>query len=108
MSIEFDRADRLGERYRRRTAEVFVQGFDEDFSYFLRDPEVLADTFASMLLLERFHVARVDGEPAALASVTMGDQECFAPVRRSMQRSLGALHGLISHQIVRSQFLRGL
>lgn len=105
MSIAVDRADRLGEGYRRRIAKVLVQGFAEDFSFFSRDPEVLADAFAPMLLLERFHVARVDGEPAALASVTVGDQECFAPGRRSMQRTLGALHGLISYHIVHSQFL---
>lgn len=105
MSIEITRGDALGEGYRRRVAEVLVRGFAEDFEYFSKDPRRLADAFAHMILLPRFYVALADGEPAAIASVTEGDQECFAPDRREMQRALGTLHGLISYQIVRSQFL---
>ena len=103
--IEIKRSDELGERSRRDITRVLVGGFAEDFAYFSKDPEVLADSFAHMLILERFHVALVDGEPAAIASVTEGDQECFEPDRREMQRALGRWHGLFSYLIVRSQFL---
>lgn len=103
--IEITRGDELGERFRRDIARVLVRGFAEDFEYFSKDPEVLADAFGHMLILERFFVALVDGEPAAIASVTEGDQECFEPRRREMQRALGPWHGLISYLIVRSQFL---
>lgn len=105
MTIEVVRGDELGESFRRRIAEVLVGGFADDFAFFSKDPEALADAFAHMLILERFHVALVDGEPAAVASVTESDQECFAPSRRELQRVLGAVHGLVSHLIVRSQFL---
>ncbi|WP_194410575.1 GNAT family N-acetyltransferase [Microbacterium cremeum] len=103
--IDVKRADELGEGYRRRVAEVLVRGFAEDFEYFSKDPDVLAEAFAHMILLDRFYVAIVDGEPAAIASVTEGDQECFDPDRRAMQRTLGWWHGLMSFVIVRSQFL---
>lgn len=105
MTIEIKRGDALGEGYRRQIAQVLVGGFAEDFEYFSKDPRALADAFAHMIILERFHVALVDGEPAAIASVTEGSQECFNPDRRTMQRELGRLHGLISYFIVRSQFL---
>lgn len=105
MTIEIVRGDVLGESFRRRAAEVLVGGFADDFAYFSKDPDVLADAFAHMLLLERFHLALVDGDPAAIASVTEGEQECFAPRRREFQRALGRVHGSISHLIVRSQFL---
>lgn len=105
MTIGIMRGDALGEEFRRPVTEVLVRGFAEDFAYFSKDPRVLADAFAHMLLLERFFVALVDGAPAALASVTEGDQECFDPRRREMQRALGRLHGLIGYGIVRSQFL---
>jgi ribosomal protein S18 acetylase RimI-like enzyme len=102
---EVRRGDELGEAYRHRITEVLVHGFAEDFAYFSRDPRVLADAFAHMLLLDRFHVALVDGEPAAVASVTEGAQECFAPRADQLRRHLGTLHGTTSHLIVRSQFL---
>jgi ribosomal protein S18 acetylase RimI-like enzyme len=105
--IETRRADELGEGCRRRVTEVLVQGFAEDFAYFSKDPRVLADAFEHMVLLERFYVAVVDGEPAAVASLTEGSEECFAPEKRPFQDALGRIHGAISHRIVRSQFLGG-
>jgi ribosomal protein S18 acetylase RimI-like enzyme len=105
MKIDVARADELGEGYRHRIAEVLVQGFAEDLAFFSKDPGVLADAFASMLILERFHVALVDGEPAAVAVVTEGEQECFEPDRRELQRVLGPIHGMISYRIIQSQFM---
>ncbi|MCZ4302798.1 GNAT family N-acetyltransferase [Microbacterium oxydans] len=105
MTITVERGDTLGEAYRRRITEVLVQGFAEDFEFFSKDPRVLADAFAHMILLDRFFVALVDGEPAAIASVTEGQQECFDPDRREIQRTLGGLRGLVCSFIVRSQFL---
>lgn len=105
MTITVERGDTLGEAYRRRITEVLVQGFAEDFEFFSKDPRVLADAFAHMILLDRFFVALVDGEPAAIASVTEGQQDCFDPDRREIQRTLGGLRGLVCSFIVRSQFL---
>jgi len=105
MTIEIERGDALGEGYRRRIAEVLVEGFAEDFAFLSKNTRVLADAFAHMIILERFHVALVDGEPAAIACVTEGSEECFEPDRREMQRALGWMRGLVSHLIVRSQFL---
>ncbi|GED08180.1 GNAT family N-acetyltransferase [Cellulosimicrobium cellulans] len=103
--IEIRRGDELGESSRRRITEVLVRGFADDFAYFSKDPRELADAFAHMLVLERFYVAVVDGEPAAVASVTEGAQECFAPEKRPFRDTWGRVHGAISYRIVRSQFL---
>jgi ribosomal protein S18 acetylase RimI-like enzyme len=103
--IEITRGDVLGEGYRRRITEVLVNGFAEDFGFFSKDPAALADAFEHMVILERFHVALVDGEPAAIASLTEGAQECFEPERRPIQRALGRIRGAISYRVVRSQFV---
>ncbi|GIG68756.1 GNAT family N-acetyltransferase [Phytomonospora endophytica] len=103
--IKVVRGDELGERHRRAITEVLVEGFAKDFAYFSKDPERLAAAFEHMLLLPRFHVALVDGEPAGVASLTTGTQECFAPRRAELRRHLGAIHGTISHLVIRSQFL---
>lgn len=105
MKIEVARADKLGEEYRHQIAEVLTQGFAEDFAFFSKNSDVLADAFAPMLILERFHIALVDGEPAAVAVITEGEQECFEPDRRELQRVLGPIHGMISYRIIRSQFM---
>lgn len=103
--IEISRGDEIGEQARRPITEVLVQGFADDFAYFSTDPSTLVDAFEHMLLLERFYVALLDGQPAAVASVTTQDQECFSPRAAELRRHLGAMHGTISHVVVRSQFL---
>lgn len=103
--ITIRHGDELGEDYRRSITAVLVHGFAEDFAFFSSDPEQLTAAFAHMLILERFVVALVDGEPAAIASVTSGDQECFAPRLPEFRRHLGLLRGTIGYPVVRSQFL---
>ena len=103
--IVIKRGDELGEGHRRRITEVLARGFAEDFAFFSSDPERLTAAFEHMLLTERFFVALAQGEPAAIASVTSGNQECFAPRAPEFRRHLGLLHGTISYLVVRSQFL---
>jgi ribosomal protein S18 acetylase RimI-like enzyme len=103
--ITIEHGDELGEDYRRPITEVLVHGFAADFAFFSSDPEQLTAAFEHMLILERFVVASVDGKPAAIASVTSGNQECFAPRLPEFRRHLGLLHGTVSYPVVRSQFL---
>ena len=104
--VEVRRGDELGERYRRRITEVYVRAFADDFVAFSRDPGKLADAFEHMLLLERFHVALVDGEPAGLASLTEGDQTLFAPRWPEIRRHLGPVRGLLAYAVIRRWFMR--
>lgn len=103
--IVVKRGDELGEGYRRQITEVLVRGFAEDFAFFSSDPEQLTAAFEHMLLLERFVVALAEGQPAAIASITSGEQECFAPRLPEFRSHLGLVHGTISYLVVRSQFL---
>ncbi|GAB2477123.1 hypothetical protein GCM10027063_17790 [Promicromonospora xylanilytica] len=104
-ALVVERGDVLGEPYRRRITEVYVRSFAEDFVAFSRDTDRLADAFEHMLLLERFYVVLVDGEPAGLASFTEGDQELFAPRLRQLLRHLGPVRGLLGHVVIRSWFM---
>ena len=103
--IEVTRADTLGEPYRRRIADVLVGGFAEDFAFFSRDPATRTDVFAPMLLLDRFYVALVDGEPAAVATLTGPGEQVFAPVRQDIRRRLGLVRGTVTYLVIRSQFM---
>jgi ribosomal protein S18 acetylase RimI-like enzyme len=100
-----ERGDVLGEGYRRRITEVYVRSFAEDFVAFSRDTGKLADAFEHMLLLDRFYIVLVDGEPAGLASCTEGDQVVFAPRRRELLRHLGLVRGLLGSTVIRSWFM---
>ena len=104
--VVVERGDELGEGYRRRITEVYVRSFADDFVAFSRDTGKLADAFEHMLLLERFHVALVDGEPAGLASLTEGDQTLFTPRWREIRRHLGLVRGLLGYVVIRNWFMR--
>lgn len=102
--ITAHRGDELGEAHRRRLAEIFTHGFADDFRFFSRHPAVLARAFEHMLLLDRFHVACVDGGPAALATLTTGDEVVLAPRWRELRRHLGPVRGAILFRVVRTWF----
>ena len=103
--VTVERGDELGETYRRRITEVYVRGFADDFVAFSRDTGKLADAFEHMLLLERFHVALVDGEPAGIASLTEGEQVLFAPRWREIRRHLGLARGTLGYLVIRNWFM---
>lgn len=102
--IEVMRGDELGEGYRRGIAEVFVEGFGEDLEYFAKDPAKLAEAIEHMLVLERFHVALIDGRPAALASLTEGGQEAIDHDARVLRGHLGLVKGTIADRVFRKHF----
>jgi ribosomal protein S18 acetylase RimI-like enzyme len=103
--VDVQRGDQLGEAYRRRITEVYVGSFAQDFVAFSRDTSRLADAFEHMLLLNRFYIALVDGEPAGLASLTEGDQTVFAPRWREIRRHLGLVRGLLGYVVIRTWFM---
>ncbi|WP_109212113.1 MULTISPECIES: GNAT family N-acetyltransferase [Microbacterium] len=104
--VVVERGDVLGEGFRRRVTEVYVRSFAPDFVAFSKDTVRLADAFEHMLILERFHVALVGGEPAGLASLTEGDQMLFRPDRREIRRHLGPVRGLLCYVVIRSWFMK--
>lgn len=105
--IEVRRGDALGEGYRRAIAEVFVEGFGEDLAYFAKDPARLTGAVEHMLVLERFHVALVDGRPAALASLTEVGQEAIDHDARTLRGHLGLVKGTIADRVFRTHFQGG-
>ncbi|MFT4471972.1 GNAT family N-acetyltransferase [Arthrobacter sulfonylureivorans] len=106
MTVVVKRGDELGEEYRRRITEVYVRSFADDFVAFSRDTGRLAGAFEHMLLLDRFYIALVEGEPAGMASLTEADQVLFAPQWRQIRRHLGLARGLLGYVVIRSWFMR--
>lgn len=104
VMIEVRRGDELGEGHRSAIARVFVEGFGQDLEYFAKDPAKLAAAIEHMLVLERFHVALVDGEPAALASLTESGQEAVDHDARVLRRHLGPIKGSIADRVFRTHF----
>ena len=106
--IEIVPARDLGEGYRRRIVEVFVDAFGPDFVYFSRDPRTLADAFEHMLVLDVFHVALLDGEPAAIAACTDGRQQSAVPQGKHLRRHLGLIKGTIGAVALKREFAGGV
>jgi ribosomal protein S18 acetylase RimI-like enzyme len=106
--IEIVSARELGEGYRRPITEAFVDAFGQDFAYFSEDPRRLADAFEHMLVLEVFHVALLDGEPAGIAACTDGRQQSAVPQGRHLRRHLGLVKGTIGAVALKREFSQGV
>jgi ribosomal protein S18 acetylase RimI-like enzyme len=106
--IEIVPARELGEGYRRPITEVFVDAFGQDFAYFSKDPRKLADAFEHMLVLDVFHVALLDGEPAGIAACTDGRQQSAVPQGRQLRRHLGLVKGTIGAIALKREFSGGV
>ncbi len=106
--IEIVPARELGEGFRRPITEVFVDAFGQDFAYFSKDPRRLADAFEHMLVLDVFHVALLDGEPAGIAACTDGRQQSAVPQGRHLRRHLGLVKGAIGAVALKREFSGGV
>ena len=106
--IEIIPARELGEGYRRPITEVFVDAFGRDFAYFSEDPRRLADAFEHMLVLDVFHVALCDGEPAGIAACTDGRQQSLVPRGRPLRRHFGLVKGTIGSIALTREFSGGV
>lgn len=106
--IEIVPARELGEGYRRPIIEVFVDAFGPDFSYFSKNPSTLADAFEHMLVLDLFHVALLDGEPAGIAACTDGRQQSLVPRGRPLRRHFGLVKGTIAAVTLTREFSGGV
>ncbi|TDD42567.1 GNAT family N-acetyltransferase [Saccharopolyspora elongata] len=104
MTIEVRRGSELGEEYRTAIAEVYVDGFGEHLEYFSKDRRKLVETFEHMLVLDLFHVALVDGRPAAIAACTDGVEVSTRHDARVLRKHLGLIKGTIADIGFRREF----
>jgi ribosomal protein S18 acetylase RimI-like enzyme len=93
---------------RRAVTEVFVDAFGPDFAYFSDDPRTLADAFEHMLVLDVFHVALLDGEPAGIAACTDGRRPSAVPRGTHLRRHLGLVKGTIAAVALTREFSGGV
>ncbi|HLT61367.1 MAG TPA: GNAT family N-acetyltransferase [Microlunatus sp.] len=88
----------------RIISRIFVDGFGRHFGAFSRDPERLVRAFAHTFVIDLFHVALLNGEPAGIAACTDGVRRCVISDGPTMRRELGPLRGTAAHLVFRSQF----
>jgi len=106
--IEIVAARKLGAGGRRVITEVFVDAFGPDFAYFSEDPRLLADAFEHMPVLDVFHVALLDGEPAGIAACTDGRQQSLVPRGKPLRRHFGLVKGTIAAVVLTREFSGGV
>ncbi|WP_093152448.1 GNAT family N-acetyltransferase [Saccharopolyspora antimicrobica] len=108
MMIDVRPAAELGESYRRRITEVFIDGFGPDFTFFSKDPRKLVDAFEHMLVLDVFHVTLVDGEPAAIAACTDGRRRSTQSDPAELRKHLGPVKGTFAGVMFQRMFTEAL
>lgn len=85
-------------------SRVFATSFADDFRSIHRDPAVLAAAFAHALVLEHVWVTVLDGEIAAVATVTGNGQTPLRHQPRVFRRRLGAVKGRIASMVFHRWF----
>ncbi len=94
--MEIRRANELGSEIRGKISGIFVGGFYQWLKYFSKDTEKLSRAFAHMFLLENFHVAVIDGEPAGIAACSDGKTPSVRINAAEFRRHLGLFMGTIA------------
>ncbi|MGW4792103.1 GNAT family N-acetyltransferase [Nonomuraea sp. NPDC004297] len=102
--IEVVRAADLGEKHRRAIAEVFVDGFGPDFSFFSKDPVQLTEALEHALVLDLFYVALAEGRPAGIVACTNGRQPSLRHDGRQFRRHLGLYQGTVADIVFSRRF----
>lgn len=101
---EVRRADELDEHTRAGLGKIFVDGFGEHLDFFAKDHDRLAGALTHALVPSLFHVALVDGRPAAIAACTDGVRLSFRHDGRILRRELGTVRGALADQVFRRTF----
>lgn len=101
--IEVVHAATLPDR-RADISRVFATAFADDFRSIHRDPAVLAAAFAHALVLEHVWVSMIDGEVAAVATLTGDTQTPLRHEPRVFRQHLGAVKGRVASLVFRRWF----
>ncbi|UOQ86246.1 GNAT family N-acetyltransferase [Gracilibacillus salinarum] len=104
MSIEIVRASDLGEVYRKRISEIFVDGFGHELTFFTQDKQRLAQALEHMFNLNVFYCALVEGEMAGITACTDSFEQSVTLDKRKIMKHLGLFKGMIAYKFLKPEF----
>lgn len=85
-------------------ANVFVDGYYKDLSFFTKDRERLRNAFKSTFCPDVFYLAEMDGKIAGILACSNNRQRAMHIDKRSMRKHLGFFMGSLAYKFLSKEF----
>lgn len=85
-------------------ANVFVDGYYKDLSFFTKDKEMLRNAFKSTFCPDVFYLAVMDGKIAGILACAHNRQRAMCIEKNNMKNHLGFVMGNLAYYLLKSEF----
>ncbi|ANA82769.1 N-acetyltransferase [Paenibacillus glucanolyticus] len=89
---------------RREVAEVFVDGYYNELSYFTQDRNTLQTAFQDLFSPEVFYVAEVQGVIIGILACSHNGQRAMPVALTPLQDALGDKTGKLAYEVMKNEF----
>ena len=89
---------------REEVANVFVDGYYKDLSFFTKDREKLKATFKNMLCTDVFYLAEMDGNIVGILACSNNRKRAMHIDKSIMKKSLGFVKGNLAFYMLNREF----
>lgn len=93
-----------GRDVRYEVAEVFVDGYYEELSYFTKDHSTLISAFKELFCSEVFYVAELNGRVAGILACSNNRQRAMPVELEPLQNAFGAQTGELAYHVMINEF----
>ena len=98
------RADRVQGDIREQMAAIFAEGFSQWLIYFSKDPQVIAQAFAHMFVLDQFYVAMSGDKVAGFVGCTDCVAKSVQLDAKQLRKHLGLVKGSIAAIVLKKEW----
>lgn len=98
------RADRVQGDIREQMAAIFAEGFSQWLVYFSKDPQVIAQAFAHMFVLDQFYIAMSGDKVAGFVGCTDCAAKSVQLDAKQLRKHLGLVKGSIAAIVLKKEF----
>jgi len=93
-----------GRDVRDEVAEVFVDGYYEELSYFTKDRSTLISAFKDLFSSDVFYVAELQGRIAGILACSNNRQRAMPVELEPLQDAFGVQTGELAYRVMKSEF----
>jgi ribosomal protein S18 acetylase RimI-like enzyme len=89
---------------RYEVANVFVDGYYKDLSFFTKDKEKLRNTFKNIFSPDVFYLANMDGKVVGMLACANNQQRAMPIDKTIMKNQLGFVMGNLAYYLLKNEF----
>lgn len=89
---------------RNEAANVFVDGYYKDLSFFTKDKDKLKNTFKNTFCTNIYYLAEMDGKIVGILACANNRQRAMQIDKTTMKRGLGFVKGALAYYMLNREF----